>query len=127
MTDLLTMANKLRSLRDFNSRCAEEAAPLLEAAVKATAAAGTTPDGKAWAPKKKDGGRALVNAAAHVSAEANGETCTVTLEGVEVIHNYGAGKLPRRQILPEAGSSTPKIVTDACQEATRRAFEKAMR
>ena len=37
-----------------------------------TAAAGTTPTGEAWAPRKADGARALANATAGVSAVAVG-------------------------------------------------------
>lgn len=36
---------------------AREAAPLIEAAIRETAAAGVDPDGKAW-PAKRDGSRA---------------------------------------------------------------------
>lgn len=111
-----------RALRAVPTLAAKEAAPLIEAALKKTAAAGTDPNGKAWAPKK-DGSRAMVNAAEHITATAAGTVVRVLLKGPDVFHNYGAGG-PRRQILPDQESDTPPAIVDAVQEGVRRAVSK---
>lgn len=115
---------KMRGLAGVGEEAARIAAPLVEAEVKATAAAGTTPDGKPWAPKK-GGGRAMVNAAAAVSARADGSAVVVTLEGPEVLHNFGTGHAPKRQVLPDAGAELPKPIADAARTAAEQAFANA--
>lgn len=120
------MIAKIRAVGGLPGAAAHEAAPLVEAAVKKTAAAGTTPDGQPWKPTK-DGGRPLVNAAAALSAKAIGTVVQVTLKGVEVIHNFGDKRNPKRQILPDGGAGIPKGIVDALVEGANRAFAKIMR
>jgi hypothetical protein len=115
----------LRALGHVDADAARLAAPLVEAAVKRTAAAGTDPDGKPWLPKK-DGGRALEHAADHVTAKAVGTTVVVTLVGPDVLHNSGTKRVPKRQIIPDGGAGIPKSVTAALTEGAARAFEKTM-
>lgn len=67
--------------------------------VKRTAAAGTSPTGVAWKPRK-DGSRALENAASHLSAVVSGQRIHLVLKGPDAIHNYGTTKDPKRQVLP---------------------------
>jgi len=104
---------------------AREAAPLVERAIKATAAAGTTPDGKPW-PPKRDGGRALANAAEHIVGSADGATINVTLSGPDVWHHFGGGRNPKRQILPDAGAEIPPAIFAAIDEVCRRRFQRAI-
>ncbi|NUP05524.1 MAG: hypothetical protein HOW73_05640 [Polyangiaceae bacterium] len=78
---------------------AEKMADVVLEDVKRTAAAGTSPTGVAW-PEKKDGGRALANAADHLSTVVSGSTVHLVLTGPDAIHNYGTGKDPKRQVLP---------------------------
>jgi hypothetical protein len=65
-----------------------------------TIAAGTSPSGKPWAPRKKDGGRAYANAAAAVDVRAAGSTIIVELTGHEVFGHYGARGAEVRQMIP---------------------------
>jgi hypothetical protein len=126
-SQLAEFIGRVRKLGGLATDAAKLAAPLVEKAVKATADAGTTPDGAAWAPRKRDGGRALVNAAKALSAKAVGASVVVTLKGVEVIHNFARGRIPARQILPDGGAGIPKNVAAAVDEASALAFTRIMR
>lgn len=117
---------RLGAMRDFDVEVAREAAPEIEKIVKATAAAGTTPEGEAWKPTK-DGKRPLANAAHAVSARAVGAVVQILLHGVEVIHNKGAGKtLPARRILPASAAELPPAITKALEDAAARVFRRTM-
>jgi hypothetical protein len=115
---LRAIVKRLRAFGKANEM-AKEAAPLVEAALKATAAAGTDPDGKAWKPKK-DGGRALPDAADAVSVTTNGKVLTITVTGGEAAQQ----SFRIRQLLPK--KKLPKAVLDALREGARRAWIKAM-
>jgi hypothetical protein len=69
--------------------------------LRATTSAGTSPSGKPWAPRKKDGGKPLQNAFAAIDVRAVGKDVIVELEGEEVFHQYGAGAAPVREIIPK--------------------------
>ena len=122
IAQLDAMIARLKALAgpDMPARVAKEAAPLVEAAIKGTAAAGTDPLGRPWQPKK-DGGRPLVNAAAHIKTRAVGNLVATTLSGPDVFHHLGSGHSPRRQILPD-GASVPPAVEEAATEGARRVF-----
>ena len=122
---LAAYARRLRGLRELSAEAAKEAAPRLEKLVQGTAAAGTDVDGKPW-PTKRDGSRALPNAAGAISAVANGMAVIVKLVGAYVFHNSAKGA-DRRRILPESGAGIQKSVAHECREATKRAFERLMR
>lgn len=78
--ELEAFAARLRSLKGLDVAAAAEAAPLVDALVKGAAAAGTDLDGTPW-PPKKDGSRALPNAAGAISAVANGAFVVLRLIG----------------------------------------------
>lgn len=120
---LSAMIAELRELRKLPEAAAREAAPLIEAEAKRTAAAGTTPDGEPWAAKK-DGGRALANAADHVSAKANGTLVIVELEGPDYFHNFGLGHNPKRQVIADKADEMPEGIARAVEKATDAAFAK---
>ncbi|WP_437623383.1 hypothetical protein [Sorangium sp. So ce1151] len=93
-------------------RLPEHAAPIAARKVheqlQRTANAGQTPDGTPWALRKKDGGRAMVNAAKAIAVRAIGTVILITLTGPEVFHHFGAqGKEPRR-VIPQ-GSLPAKL------------------
>jgi hypothetical protein len=123
MGELSAMIAEMRKLQELPTAAARESAPLIEAEAKRTAAAGTTPDVDAWAAKK-DGGRAMANVAAHVSASASGTIVRVEVEGPEVFHNFGAGNLPKRQIIADKADEIPAGIAKAIQAGTDRAFAK---
>jgi len=117
------MIASLRKLGKSSKDVAKEAAPLVQQALRATAAAGTDPEGRAWKPKK-DGGRPLVNAANAITTTANGTLVTTTLSGVENFHQHS--KSHERRIIPDGGAGIPQNVADALDEAATRVFARAM-
>lgn len=102
---------------------AKIAAPLVEEALRATARAGTAPDGTPWQPKK-GGGAPLVHAADHIATTAVGTVVRSTLTGPDVFHHFGAG-VPRRPILPDPGTITPGVEA-ALKKAGDLAFAKVV-
>lgn len=123
---LAAYAARLRNLKTLAPAAAREAAPLVEAVIRDEAAAGVDPDGRAWAPKK-DGGRALPNAAGAIRAVANGVAVIVKLTGAYVYHHYSKSAAYRRRILPDSGAGVPPRIADALKRATAEAFRRAMR
>jgi hypothetical protein len=116
------MIATLRRLADLPRDAASAAAPLVDEAIKTTVRAGQDPDGKAW-PAKKLGGPALVHAADHISTKAVGTVIRTTLTGVEVFHQYGAGGVQKRRMLPDPGTM-PKGVEAALRKGASAAFER---
>lgn len=88
---------------------APEVARNVEASLKASAAAGTSPAGEPWAPRKRDGGRAMAGASSAVSARSIGSVVLIKLTGPEVFHHFGSppSKAPR-QVIP-MGSMPAKL------------------
>lgn len=125
MNNLDTFIANVKKLDNLATETAKEAAPLVQTAIRKTAAAGTTPDGVPW-PKKKDGSRALEHAADHVTSVASGHTIVATLTGPDAIHNFGTEKDPKRQVIPDGGNGIPKPIADVCTEAATRVFSRTM-
>jgi len=103
------------------------AASAVQAANRQTAAAGTSPDGVAWAPRKKDAAPALQNAAAAVQAAAVGSKVVLRLVGtatgsqrVQAIQNH------TRPILPSSRAQIGKPITEALTGAARYYFNRSM-
>lgn len=103
---------------------APEAARTVEAELKASAAAGTSPDGQAWAPRKRDGGRAMAGAASHVTCNAVGTSLVIRLEGPDVFHHFGAGEKPRRPVIPQG--TIPDKLGNAIRLGFVEPFRKAV-
>lgn len=119
--DLDAMIATLRGLDgpDVERAIAARTAPLLDAAVKRTAAAGQDPDGKPWAPTK-DGGAPLAHAADHITTAASGSIVRMTLTGPDVYHHFGATRGGiRRQVIPDAGAGIPQVAVAAITRAAR--------
>jgi hypothetical protein len=116
---------RLRALSaNGRDEAAREAAPLVMAAARATAAAGTDPYGKPWRPRR-DGKRAIPEAASAVDAVARGPVIQIRVaRGAAIQHRLadGAG----RRILPDPSQPLPPGILAALNEGARRAFEKAM-
>ncbi len=126
MAQLEAMIAKAKALGapNFGDRVAAAAAPLVDEQVKKTAAAGETPLGSAWKPKKGGGG-ALVNAAAAVTTRALGRLVVVVLSGPTVWHQKGTGRTPRRQVIPD-GASVPASVYEACLDGARKVWRAVL-
>lgn len=130
-----TLAEKLRELDDVGVAIATEARAEVEAAARATAAAGTAPDGSAWKPTK-EGGKPLAGAAGAISAVVSGTTravITLILRGHYVVHHFGrkgAKKgtgLPAREILPDPRKgNVPQAITDAIRNAAQRVLARTV-
>ncbi len=121
MSDLdgiTSLAARLRAIPTLGATIAQEAAPDLLALNKASAADGTTPDGKAWAPTKK-GARALVHAADALSSSVAGDVVYLELTGINVFHNA------TRRIVPYKGIGFPASYRDAIQAAATRVIGRA--
>jgi hypothetical protein len=95
-----SMIESVRAAGRLIEDAAPEVAKAVEAQLRSTAAAGQSPNGTPWAPKKKGGGRALVNAAGAISVAAIGSVILVKLVGKTVFHHFGAQGKPRRQVIP---------------------------
>lgn len=122
MTALQGMIDACRSMPGL----AKEAAPAIRDLVLATLredlSAGRSPaTGASWA-EKKDGGRALKNAAAAISAALSGTTIVVSLGAPEVFHHFGAQGKPRREQLPRG--VLPFKLGDAIRKGLVEPFRK---
>lgn len=103
---------------------AREAAPLVSAEARRTAAAGTDPYGAPWRPKK-DGTRAIPDAAAAVDAKAKGSVVVITVRRGAAIQNALSESVGRK-VIPDATRPLPAGIAAALQEGARRAFRKSM-
>lgn len=124
MSDLLAFGAAVGQLEQLAERGAAAAAPLVEAEAKKTARAGTDPSGMPWAPKK-DGSRALKNAADHVSAHAAGSFVVVELAGVDNWHQDGAQGKEVRRVIPDV--EIPDGYAKALDEGCAKAFDATMK
>jgi hypothetical protein len=108
----------------FLDDAAREATPLVEAEIKRTAAAGTDPYGAPWRPRK-DGSRAIPDAASVVTVAARGSTLRIYVSGGAAIQNHLAPEY-RRQVIPDPYRPLPAGISRALHEGASRAFQKAM-
>lgn len=112
------MIERARALRTLETDIAQAARGPVEDAARATAGAGTTPDGSAWAARK-DGGRALAKAAEGVFVRVVGATLQVVCRAPYVFHQKS------RQVIPSAGDDTPSPMAAAIKRAAVAAFQRA--
>lgn len=110
--DLASLAARLRALPSIGPQIAKAAAADVLAEAQATAAAGTTPTGEAWAPRK-DGARALPKAATALSVRVDGDVIVLVLDGVYVYQQK------KRPILPTFGLGVPPKIAAAIRDASR--------
>lgn len=105
---LASMIERIRAVRTLGGpEALTEIAREVNAELDASAAAGTTPDGAPWAPRK-DGGRPMVNAPDAVAAAVVGDGVLVVLRGNEVFHHFGVRGAPARHVIP-AGALPGKL------------------
>lgn len=121
---LRAFGDAIGDLEGVAERAAQEAAPLVEKALRKNLAAGKDPYGNTW-PQKKDGGRPLANAADHLHARAIDSYIEVSVEGPDAWHNEGAGGRPVRQVVPDV--EIPDAVSDAIEQGAARAFDAIMK
>lgn len=131
MANSTTLEEIIASLRkagskDIGTAIATKAAVNLEETLKETLAAGESPEGKAWTPRKKDGKRPYVNAASRVKVRSSGDVVRATITGPEVYGHYGVRGMPVRQMLPDAGAAIPESVSSAIVRAARSVLEETV-
>ncbi|HYG68649.1 MAG TPA: hypothetical protein VD838_13355 [Anaeromyxobacteraceae bacterium] len=117
--ELERMIERIRAVPGIAKRAAPDAAEAVREALARTAAAGTTPEGQAWAPRKDDGGRPLVGAEQALRAAAVGTRIFIRLEGHVARHHRGIARggverrlLPEKGITPAIGKAIREVVTD---------------
>lgn len=120
MSDMLAdHIARMRALGSFASSVATHGASKVEAAAKRTAAAGTDPYGKSW-PARKEGGRALANAAAAISVVVSGLRVLLRLAKPEAYHQ--TSKSHPRKILPDG--ALPLGLAKALRDAARQEWQR---
>lgn len=115
LSGLDALIAKVRRAKDFVASAAPAAAEAMQAALRATASAGTSPDGTAWPQRKKDGGNALPDAADAITVRAVGTVLVARIAFPYSIHNNGKGHAPQRQILPSG--EMPTSVAEAIKQS----------
>lgn len=117
--ELERMIARIKSIPGIAKRAAPDAAEAVVEALQRSAAAGTTPEGQAWAPRKDDGGRPLVGAEKALRGAAVGTRVFVRLEGHVARHHRGIARggverrlLPEKGITPEIGKAIREVVTE---------------
>lgn len=98
---------KLRALGTLTRDAMPDVAARVERELRKTAAAGTSPTGKAWTPTK-EGTRALPNAASKITVKAVGDVIVARIDGPYALHHKGRARGGvRRQILPTVATAAP--------------------
>jgi hypothetical protein len=125
LSALDALIRKLRRTRAFVLEAAPACAAAVAAELRASAAAGTTPDGASWAPRKADGARALPDAASSITVKTVGSVVLATVGYPYVFHNNATvgGSTPRRQILPSG--ALPAALAQAIRRTLIAAWEAA--
>lgn len=95
--------NRLRTTGQAVEAAAVEVAGLLQTEAEAAVREQRSMDGTKW-PPTKEGTPALRNAAANIETKARGSVVQMILTGHHVYHHFGAGRSPRRPILPMGGT-----------------------
>jgi hypothetical protein len=123
--ELDAMIARIRKLPQLGRMAAPEVARAVEAEAERTIAAGTTPDGTPWAPKKSGEGQPLANAAKALGVVALGSTIFMKLNGPEARHHLGRVKGgTARQIIPT--KDIPPPMAAAIREVLTRKFVEVM-
>ena len=124
--DLAEWIDKLNGLSaTVYDDAAKASQPLVYEAAKSTAAAGVSPNtGEPWR-LRKDGQRAIPNAASNVKVNSSGSTISIKVTGGTAIQNYISEK-NRRQVIPDKGKPIPKSIIAAIQAGCAVTFKKAM-
>jgi streptogramin lyase len=123
--ELDAMIARINRIPDLGKIAAPDVARAIEQDLQRTVAAGTTPDGQAWAAKKKGSGQPLANATKALHVAAIGTLIYVRLTGAEALHHLGrvTGKV-KRQIIPTG--AIPPAMGNAIRTVLARKFSEVM-
>lgn len=118
------MVATLKTLDKLGAKAADDVAHVVEAELRRTIAAGTTPDGKQWEPTEA-GERPLRNAAAALGIAAVGSTVYVRLTGPEARHHKGRARGGIvREIIPTRG--IPDVMAGEIRAVLAEHFKRHM-
>lgn len=90
--ELDAMIEKIRRIPQVAKRAAPDVAEVMRESILESVNAGTDFDGKKWEPRKADGGRPLVDAAAAVKVAPVGTRIFARVAGPEARHHLGRAK-----------------------------------
>jgi hypothetical protein len=113
----------LRKLEGFGRSIAPDVARVVEADLRRTLKAGTTPDGEKWQPTK-DGEAPLQNAESALYVGAYLNKVFVRIKGPEALHDRGRarGRI-ERQLIPH-GQTIPRVMAERIRVVIEDAFAK---
>lgn len=120
LADIREMAARARAVAKMPAEVAPIVARELKGWVAENIAAGRGPGGETW-PAKKDGGRALQNAAKALSTRVAGTVAMLILAAPELFHHFGAQGKPVRRIMP---GNIPARLGDAIRAGAVEVWDK---
>lgn len=119
--ELDAMIARIRELPMLAKSAAPDVARAVQAELHRTISAGTTPDGKPWAPTQA-GGKPLAGAADALTVVAVGSTVIVKLRGPEARHHLGWARGGiERPIIPS--KTIPPAMAQAVKAVLVKHFE----
>lgn len=102
-----TLACWIKGLRtmaaEMPGQFVENVAGLMQKELTEAAASNRGLDGEEWAPRVKDGERALANVMNHVGVYTHKNSVIVELQGGAVFSQFGTKRQVARRLLPAAG------------------------
>lgn len=101
-------------------------AEIMREDLKATIAAGTTPEGEPWKPRKADGSRPLEGAAKALHVAAVGASVFVRLTGINAKHHWGAVRGGTKRRIIYTGTTLPPRVLAKIQALATERFKAHM-
>jgi hypothetical protein len=100
--ELQGMIESIRRMGELGITAAPDVARVVDAELRRTIAAGTTPDGQPWQERQR-GGKPLQNAGDALFVAAVGGTVYVRLKGPEARHHRGTARGGvMRQVIPSS-------------------------
>jgi hypothetical protein len=119
------LAAKLESVAQLGEEGAEFAADAIQTAARAQYAAGRSPAGDRWKPRKKDGKPALARAPEHVSFTAIGDDILQHAPDHYRFHRTGTKRMVKRNVYAE-GRALPASWRAAVDKALEREFVRRL-
>lgn len=125
-------ARRLESVAALGDEGPKICAEAIGKRAKATYAAGRSPDGKRWAPRKADGGRALANAPEHVTFSVMAPGIYQNAPDHYKYHRTGtknadgSQRMVKRNVYAE-GRALPATWVKAAEQALQREYAKRMK
>jgi hypothetical protein len=126
LRQLDALATKLEDVARLGDEGPELAADAIQTKARAQYAAGRSPMGDRWAPRKKDGQPALARAPEHVSFTAIGDDIVQHAPEHYKFHRTGTKRMVKRNVYTE-GRVLPTSWRAAVEQALEREFVRRLR